>query len=117
MDLTATERRLQAAQRAGDVEALDALLHPAVVAVGPDGSVFGKQDDLEAYRSGALRVTSLVEESLEVQDDGHTGTTRTVAAVDAVQAGAAVSVRLRYTRLWLRDDAGWRVLAATLAVV
>ena len=117
MELITAERRLQAAQRDGDVEALDALLHPRVVGVGPDGTVFGKQDDLDGYRSGALRITRLVEQSIEVQDDGGTGTTRVVAEVDAVQGGTEVSARLRYTRLWVRDDGHWRVLAATLAPV
>jgi hypothetical protein len=117
MDLITAEQRLQAAQRDADVESLDALLHPQVVGAGPDGTVFTKEDDLAGYRSGALRITSLVEESLDVQDDGTTGVTRTVAAVDAVQGGAAVSARLRYTRLWVRTDGDWRVLAATFVPV
>ena len=104
MELVMAERRLQAAQRDGDVEALDALLHPRVVGVGPDGTVFGKEDDLGNYRSGALRITRLVEEAIEVQDDGGTGTTRIVADIDAVQGGTEMSARLRYTRLWVRDD-------------
>ncbi|WBC14875.1 nuclear transport factor 2 family protein [Micromonospora sp. WMMA1998] len=117
MGLHAAERQLQAAQRGGDVDSLDALLHPRVVAAGPDGSIFSKDDDLESYRSGALRITNLVEESLDVQEDGETGVTRTVAVVDAVQGGAVVSARLLYTRLWVREDGNWRVLAATLAPV
>jgi hypothetical protein len=115
MDLITAERRLQAAQRNGDVETLDVLLHPQVVGAGPDGTVFGKEDDLGNYRSGRLRITRLVEESIDVQDDGQTGTTRIVAAVDAVQAGAEMSARLRYTRLWVREGDHWRVLAATFA--
>ena len=115
MSLRAAERALQAAQRAGDVGALDALLHPRCVGVGPDGSVFSREDDLEGYRSGRLRVTRLEEESLDVQEDARSGVTRLVAAVEAVQDGAAVSARLTYTRLWVRTDDGWRVLAATLA--
>ncbi|MFF0471540.1 nuclear transport factor 2 family protein [Micromonospora zamorensis] len=117
MDLHTAERQLQAAQRAADVESLDALLHPQVVGAGPDGAVFTKEDDLESYRSGALRITNLVEESLDVQEDGETGVTRTVAAVDAVQGGAVMSARLRYIRLWVREDGNWRVLAATFVPV
>ena len=113
MDLLDAERRLQAAQRDGDVEALDHLLHPRLVAVGPDGTVFGKEDDLDGYRSGALRITRLVEQSVDVTDDGRTGTTTTVADVDAVQGGSAVSATLRYRRLWVREDGRWQVLAAT----
>lgn len=113
MDLRTAERQLQAAQRDADVAALDALLHARVVAAGPDGKVFTKEDDLESHRSGALRITSLVEESLEVQEDGLTGVTRMVASVDAVHRGAAVSARLRYTRFWVREAETWQVLAAT----
>lgn len=113
VDLLTAERQLQAAQRLGDVEALGALLHPRVVGAGPDGAVFTKEDDLASYRSGALRISRLVEESVDVQEDGRTGVTRTVAAVDAVQGGAVVSARLRYTRLWVRQDGNWRVLAVT----
>ncbi|MBE7700656.1 nuclear transport factor 2 family protein [Oerskovia sp. Sa1BUA8] len=115
MSLLAAEHALQAAQRAGDVDALDTLLHPRCVGVGPDGSVFSKDDDLEGYRSGALRITRLEEESLDVREDVVSGVTRLVATVEAVQGGAAVSARLIYTRLWVRADEGWRVLAATLA--
>ena len=115
MSLLAAEHALQAAQRAGDVSALDALLHPRCVGAGPEGSVFSKEDDLESYRSGSLRITRLEEESLDVQEDGSSGVTRLVAAVDAIQGGTAVSARLIYTRLWVRADEGWLVLAATLA--
>jgi hypothetical protein len=115
MSLLDAEHALQAAQRAGDVAALDALLHPRCVGAGPDGSVFSKEDDLASHRSGALRITRLEEESLVVQEDGPSGTTRLVAAVDAVQDGAALSARLVYTRLWVRADGAWQVLAATLA--
>jgi hypothetical protein len=114
VELITAERRLQTAQRDADLDALDELLHPRVVGAGPDGRVFGKEDDLGAYRSGTLRITRLVEESIEVQDDGPTGVTRVLAAVDAVQADTKVSARLRYTRLWLRDGDRWRVLAATV---
>ena len=117
MDLLSAERRLQDAQRNADVASLDRLLHPRVVGVGPDGTVFGKEDDLASHRSGALRITSLVEESVEVREDGPSGMTTTVAAVEAVQDGTAVSARLRYTRLWVRADGQWRVLAAIFVPV
>jgi len=92
-------------------------LHPRVVRAGPNGSVFSKDDDLVSYRSGSLRVDSLVEKSVDVQDDGQTGVTRMVAAVDAVQGGDVVSAPLRHTRLWVREDHYRWVIAATVVPV
>ena len=110
--LIIAERGLKAAPRRGDVEALDQLLHTGVVAMGPDGSTFTKEDDLETHRSGALRIVSLVERSVDVRQDGPTGVTRTVADIQAVQDGVAAAVRFRYTRLWVWADGRWQVLAA-----
>ncbi|HEV8153236.1 MAG TPA: nuclear transport factor 2 family protein [Solirubrobacteraceae bacterium] len=111
------ERRLQAAQRAGDVDALDLLLDDRLVATGPDGGSFGKADDLEAHRSGALRITKLVQEDLDLLLDGDVAITRVTVSAEAVQGGVRTAGRLRYTRTWVRRDDGWRVLGAHLSVL
>jgi hypothetical protein len=115
MDLMDAERYLQAAQRRGDVDALDALLHPRVVGAGPDGAPFAKADDLNAYRSGSLRILRLEEEEITVRDDGKTGVTDLVATVVAIHDGSETAARLRYTRLWVQQENRWRVIAATYA--
>jgi len=117
MNLIDAERRLQAAQRDGDLDALDALLHPQVVGAGPDANLFTKADDLDAYRSGSLRMIHLEEEAIELRDDGNTGMTHVVASVVAMQHGSRVVARLRYTRLWVREKDQWRVMAATFATI
>jgi ketosteroid isomerase-like protein len=111
------ERRLQAAQRAGDVDALDALLDDRLVATGPDGASFGKAEDLEAHRSGVLRITKLVQEDLDVLLDGGVAITRVTVSAEAVQGGVPTTGRLKYTRTWVRRDDGWRVLGAHLSVL
>jgi Domain of unknown function (DUF4440) len=65
--LRAAEERLQEAQVAADVDALDGIVHPDVSYVGPDGSVIGKETDLSGHRSGALRIRSLRPENLAVR--------------------------------------------------
>ncbi|MBC7550315.1 MAG: nuclear transport factor 2 family protein [Cellulomonas sp.] len=114
MDLLTAEHQLQQAQRDADVSALDTLLHPQLVAMGPDGGVMTKADDLTAHRSGSLRIRRLVEESLDVHDDGASGVTRLLALVEATLDGEAVTARLRYTRLWVLEAGAWQVLAATV---
>jgi hypothetical protein len=60
------ERALQAAMLASDVEALDRLLHPELVAVGPNGQLIDKAGDLAAHRSGIFKITRLKEEELRM---------------------------------------------------
>lgn len=117
MKLIEAEHALQQAQRDADVTALDSLLHARCVAVSMDGSIFGKADDIEGHRSGAIRITNLVEEELSVEETGPVGVTRLVALVEAVLEGKPAAARLRYTRLWSLREGRWQVVAATLAPV
>ena len=116
--LRQAERRLQAAQLAGDVVALDHLLDDHLVAIGPDGSRYTKDDDLAAHRSGSSVVSTLVEDGLEVVVSGTTGVTLVVVTVSGTFGGQPMSARLRYTRTWVHgEDTGWRILAAHVAVL
>ncbi|MEU8241153.1 nuclear transport factor 2 family protein [Actinoplanes missouriensis] len=111
-DLLAAEQALQAAQRHGDVAALDALLDDRLIAIGPDGGRYTKQDDLDAYRTGSSVVESLVQESLEHLIAGHTGVTFFTGTVSGTFGGAPVTARMRYTRTWAHTGGRWRILAA-----
>jgi hypothetical protein len=94
-DLLRAERRLQAAQLAGDVAALDRLLDDRLVAIGPDGARFTKGDDLAGHRSGSSVVSELVEEDVEVLVVGTTGVTFFTGRVTGVFEGSPLSERLR----------------------
>lgn len=116
--LLVAERALQAAQLAGDVEALDRLLDKRLVAIGPDGGRHTKNDDLAGWRSGFSIISELVEEEVEVLVAGSTGVTFFTGIVTGTFGGEPMSSRLRYTRTWTYDDdSGWRILAAHIAVV
>ncbi|HWD04119.1 MAG TPA: nuclear transport factor 2 family protein [Amycolatopsis sp.] len=109
--LLAAERRLQAAQLAGDVGTLDELLDECVrFTFGT--VVSSKADDLAAHRAGTQRLTSLKEESLDVFTTGPTGVTWLLAELSGYLDGSPFTARLRYTRTWHKGPAGWRVIAA-----
>jgi|SRR5947209_13134515 hypothetical protein len=64
-ELREAERRLQAAQPAGDIAALDQLLDDRVIfTFGPDGKCYTKQDDLQLHRSRQQVLTKVMEEDL-----------------------------------------------------
>ncbi|MEV6008802.1 nuclear transport factor 2 family protein [Streptomyces sp. NPDC051976] len=111
--LLAAERRLQAAQLASDVEALDLLLDDRLVFTGPDGSLQGKGDDLEAHRSGRQRMSGVVEEDLAALVVDTTGVTWFLGTVSGTVDEQEFAARVRYTRTWVHTAAhGWRVIAA-----
>jgi ketosteroid isomerase-like protein len=114
-EVLAAERALQAAQRASDVEALDRLLHPDLLAVGPDGRLVGKAADLDAHRTGVFTIAELEEEELEVRATGETAVTFVVLRIRGTIGDEDVSGRMRYTRTWTRAGGTWRVLAAHIA--
>ncbi len=111
-ELREVERRLQAAQLAGDVVALDRLLDDRLVFTGPDGELFSKQDDLQAQGTRQV-ITKVSEEELNLLVDGRTGITWFLGTLEGVFDGTPFSARLRYTRTWIHDDNyGWRIVAA-----
>ena len=109
------ERALQAAQLASDVDELDRLLHPDLLAVGPDGGLADKAEDLAAHRSGFVKIGELTEEDLQLRIAGDTAVTFVVLRIHGSIGDAEVSGRMRYTRTWARDGGAWRVVAAHIA--
>jgi hypothetical protein len=111
-DLERAELALQAAQLASDVAGLDALLHPDLTFVGPDGSLSSKSDDLEVHRTGAMRLDRSDPEDLVVRVNDGVGVTVLTARLAGAYLGQEFDGRMRYTRTWARGPAGWRVVAA-----
>jgi ketosteroid isomerase-like protein len=109
------ERALQAAQLASDVEELDRLLHPELLAVGPDGRLVDKAEDLASHRSGVFEIRELHEEEVRVKVVGSTAITFVVLAIRGRAGDEDVSGRWRYTRTWTLDEGAWRVFAAHIA--
>lgn len=115
-DLRDAERRLQAAQRTGDVQALDELLDDRLIfTTGADIST--KADYLELHRTKAQVVSKLNEEALRVLVDGATGVTWFLGVVEGSVHGSPFAARMRCTRTWVHESRGWRVVAAHASVV
>jgi ketosteroid isomerase-like protein len=109
------ERALQAAMLAGDVDELDRLLHSELLAVGPDGQMIDKAEDLAFHRSGAFEIIELAEEAVRVKVLGDTAVTFVTLRIRGSIDGADASGRMRYTRTWIRENGAWRVLAAHIS--
>ena len=112
----AAEIALRQAQLAGDVAALDLLLDDALVFTGPDGRIYGKADDLEAHRSGAIRITMLTPSDERVQDFGSIVVVSVRMEMQGSFQGMPFAGPFRYTRVW-RLSSGWRIVAGHVSAV
>jgi len=110
---------LQAAQFAGDVDALDRLLDDRLFAtLAPDPVRVTKAQDLQGHRERRLVLSRSVEEELALVVAGTTGVTWVLMSMAGTFAGEPFETRMLYTRTWHHDpDAGWRVLAAHISPV
>ncbi|GAA2441629.1 hypothetical protein GCM10010191_67350 [Actinomadura vinacea] len=110
--LRAAERRLQAAQLTSDIDALTELLDDSVRFTGPDGNLYSKQDDLRMHETGHQVLTRVEEEDLQVLATPHTGVTWFLGTLEGTIGGRPLVARMRYTRTWIHDQAGWKIIAA-----
>lgn len=106
-DIHACEARLRDAALAGDVAALDALLADDLIFTNQIGQVLTKDDDLALHRTGALRLDSLAFSDYRLRRLDETHVLATLRA-DAT--------RLRFTRVWQRQDGSrhggaWQIIA------
>jgi hypothetical protein len=116
--LRAADRRLQAAQLGSEVAVLDELLDARLVFTGPDGLLYGKDDDLHLHRSGEQKITAVDEEELIVLVHDRTGVTCFLGHLAGTFKGSTFAARMRYTRTWAyTDETGWRVVAAHASMI
>ena len=118
-EIVMLEARIRAAQLSADLTALEDLLSDDLLFTGPDGQLGTKQQDIEAYRSGAVKFVAHVPEELRIRRVGAD------AAISSLRAQLTVDVTgtlsrgtYRYTRVWAREDgSAWRVVGGHVSPV
>jgi ketosteroid isomerase-like protein len=111
------EAALRRAQLASDAVSLGDLIDDELVFVGPDGLIYGKQDDLAAHRSGAIRITKLEPSDERIQDFGEIAVVSVRMEMSGEFKGSPFAGPVRYTRVWRRSDTGWRVVAGHVSAI
>lgn len=100
------------AERRADAGALDALLASDFVGIGPLGFVLNRQQWLDRYRSGDLKIEGFSWDDVSVHDHG------TAAVVVGVETQRAIfqgqprpeaSGRFRVTQVAVQEDGRWQI--------
>lgn len=105
------------AMRQSDVDTLSELLSPGLAFTVIDGSVVGRDADLEAHRSGATRFESLTELERSTQEQGGQASTRSRADIVVFDRGNRVEAVLGYERSWSIVDGRWQVVSGSVSLV
>ncbi len=107
------ENELRNAMLSADLSSLDRLLAPDLIFTNYLGALQSKDDDLAAYRSGALKIHDLNMSEQHVRLCGEAAVVSVRVQITGAYAGHPANGDFRFTRVWSRSAAGaWRVVAA-----
>jgi ketosteroid isomerase-like protein len=110
------EERLRIAQLRSDVAELEELLDDELMFTALDGSIVGKNDDLELHRSGRLRITRMEPIERRIMILGNVAVVSAKMSAAASFDGATSEGLLRYTRVWRERADGYRIVAGHMSV-
>lgn len=116
--IIASENRLIAAMKDSDVTVLAKLIHDDLLFVVPGGQVATKTMDLDAHRSGNMKVEAILagERIINITDD----TTAIVAAQVSLKGkyfDQPIDGEFRYLRVWKLVNGSWQIIAGSVSVI
>lgn len=118
-EILRVEGELEAAMLTSDVSVLDRLLSPKLIFTNHLGQRLFKDDDLQAHRTRALRISYMIrsEQDLLLLDGAAVVSVRT--KIGGTYGGTSADGVFRFTRVWAPgvDGADWQVMAAHSTLV
>jgi hypothetical protein len=94
-----------------DTAALSRLVADEFFEISRLGQLRSKADNIREISSGALKLTSVEYDSLEVRIYGDVAILRGLADNTGTFRGVPFAGRIRYLRIFVRRDGGWQAVA------
>ena len=102
---------------ASDIDRLDALIADDLLFTTHTGVVVGKVADLDAHRSGVLRLTALDPSDRHILTLEKGAVVSVLVDVAGTHGGEPFSGTFRYTRVWGQVNERWQVVAGHMSEV
>ncbi len=109
-EVIAAERRWVQAHRDLDLEALEDMLDDDYVQIRADGSVIGKQEALESYRSGKRRWDHAESDQYQVTVLGNAAILVGRWIGRGENEGEPFDYTARFMAIYLKRDGTWRLI-------
>jgi ketosteroid isomerase-like protein len=113
------EDKLRTAMLQSDISTLEALLAPDLVFTNHLGHVLSRDDDLQAHRSGLLKIDDLRASDQKILVKGNIAIVSVRTVISGIYDGHAADGEFRFTRIWMRqtDVEAWHVISANSVLV
>ena len=102
--------RIQA-QIGADAVALDRIYADDFIGVGPSGTVRTKPQVISDFTSGDLKFQSITTDEVQVRVYDNTAVETGLSMMVGQDKGKAVPRDTRFTRVWVKQQGSWRLVA------
>lgn len=102
--------RIQA-QIGADAAALDRIYADDFIGVGPSGTVRTKAQVISDFTSGDLKLQSITTDEVHVRVYENTAVETGLSTMVGQDKGKAVPRDTRFTRVWVKQQGRWRLVA------
>jgi uncharacterized protein (TIGR02246 family) len=102
--------RIQA-QIGADAVALDRIYADDFIGIGPSGTVRTKPQVISDFTSGNLKFQSITTDDVQVRVYGDTAVETGRSTMNGQDGGKAVPRDNRFTRVWVKQQGRWRLVA------
>jgi ketosteroid isomerase-like protein len=102
--------RIQA-QIHADAKALDRIYAEDFIGVGPSGTVRTKPQVLSDFTGGTLKFQSITTDEVQVRIYENTAVETGLSTMVGQDKGKTVPRETRFTRVWVRQQGQWRLVA------
>src|SRR5436305_13187135 len=104
------QERIQA-QIHADAATLDRLYADDFIGVGPSGTIRTKPQVIADFTSGTLKFQSITTEDVQVRVYGNTAVETGRSTMKGEDKGKTVPQETRFTRVWVKQQGRWRLVA------
>ena len=116
-EIAELEQRLLQAMLKSDVDTLDRLLSDELIFTDHTGHLVEKSADLDGHRTGKVSIDSIEPGERLIKTFQDTAIVSVLMAIKGKYMDQPFEGKNRYTRVWVKKDHSWKVVAAHASVV